>query len=113
MSSASTGAIPFCALLARISSGVLNCNLRQDSRMSSDINASLPPPNKLTGACSQKTEEKKLISGEERMKFAAVFPTLVEDIVNLAELSDMPDTNRWTARVMHYNVPYGKLNRYV
>ena len=66
---------------------------------------------KVVEAYSRKMEEKKLLTKEERREFSAVFPTLVQDIVTSPELRDMPDTNRWTARVLQYNVPHGKLNR--
>ena len=59
-------------------------------------------------------DQEKLLSGgkkEERMNFAAEFPIVVQDILASEEVSDMPETIRWTARVMHYNVPDGKLNR--
>ena len=68
---------------------------------------------KLTRALSGKTDQKKLLSEEEIMKFLATFHTMVQDIVASEVVSDMPETKPWIAMVMNYNVPNGKLNRYV
>jgi hypothetical protein len=56
-------------------------------------------------------DEPKLLSKEEREEFMSIFPQLIKDLTEIPEHRDMPDTNRWLARVMHYNVPHGKRNR--
>ncbi|XP_021950946.1 farnesyl pyrophosphate synthase isoform X2 [Folsomia candida] len=56
-------------------------------------------------------DDGKLLSKEEREEFMSMFPQLIRDLTEIPEYRDMDDTNRWLARVMHYNVPHGKRNR--
>jgi len=53
----------------------------------------------------------KLLEKEEFDKFNAVFPQLSKFLTEIPEFRDMPETNRWLARVLQYNVPHGKRNR--
>lgn len=57
-------------------------------------------------------EDPKLMTKEEREEFCSLFTQIVRDLTELPEYRDMPDTNRWLAKVLQYNVPHGKRNRY-
>jgi len=56
-------------------------------------------------------DDPKLLSKEERNDFTSIFQELVHDLTEASELRDMPETNRWLARVLQFNVPHGKRNR--
>ncbi|ODM99800.1 Farnesyl pyrophosphate synthase [Orchesella cincta] len=56
-------------------------------------------------------EQPKLMTKEEREDFMAVYHTMVKDLLEIPEMRDMEETNRWMARVLQYNVPHGKRNR--
>jgi hypothetical protein len=58
-------------------------------------------------------EEVKLMSKDEREEFMSLFPQLVKDLTEIPEYRDMPDVNKWFARMLQYNVPHGKRNRYL
>jgi len=58
-------------------------------------------------------EERKLMSKEEREEFMSFFSQLVRDLTEIPEYRDMPDVNKWLQRMLQYNVPHGKRNRYV
>jgi len=53
----------------------------------------------------------KLLSKEDNGDFNNIFPELLRDLTEVPELRDMPETNRWMARILQYNVPHGKRNR--
>lgn len=56
-------------------------------------------------------DQPKLMSKEEREEFMSVYHQLVKELVEIPDMKDMEETNRWLARVMQYNVPHGKRNR--
>ena len=56
-------------------------------------------------------DDRKLLSKDDRDEFTSVFQDIVSDLTESPELRDMPETNRWLARVLQFNVPHGKRNR--
>ncbi|CAL8143177.1 unnamed protein product [Orchesella dallaii] len=56
-------------------------------------------------------QQPKLMTKEEREDFMAVYHTMVKELLEIPDMKDMEETNRWMARVLQYNVPHGKRNR--
>jgi len=56
--------------------------------------------------------DSKFVTEQEHKDFMSLFPELIKDLTSLPEMQDMEDTNRWLQRVLEYNVPHGKRNRY-
>lgn len=60
---------------------------------------------------SDQIQASKLLDKDEFEEFNAVFPEISRFLTEIPEFRDMPETNRWLARVLQYNVPHGKRNR--
>jgi farnesyl diphosphate synthase len=67
-------------------------------------------PGKLSKTLSI-SEDPKLLSKDEISDFMHLFPDLLKELVEMPEMRDMPETNRWMEKMMQYNVPHGKRNR--
>ncbi|XP_063876330.1 farnesyl pyrophosphate synthase-like isoform X2 [Scylla paramamosain] len=66
----------------------------------SAASASLPPA-KTGHAASQ----------DEKREFMSIFPDLVRDLTEVGTHSDIPDAQKWFAKVLQYNAVGGKMNR--
>lgn len=52
-----------------------------------------------------------VLNKDECRDFMSIFPDLVRDLTEAGRHSDIPDVNKWYAKVLQYNVPGGKKNR--
>ncbi|CAL7940886.1 unnamed protein product [Xylocopa violacea] len=52
-----------------------------------------------------------LPSEDELRELMAVWPDIVRDLTDAGQHSDMPDVNKWVAKVLQYNVPGGSAKR--
>lgn len=59
------------------------------------------PPAKTGHAASQ----------DEKREFMSIFPDLVRDLTEVGTHSDIPDAQKWFAKVLQYNAVGGKMNR--
>lgn len=59
------------------------------------------PPAKTGHAASQ----------DEKREFMSIFPDLVRDLTEIGTHSDIPDAQKWFAKVLQYNAVGGKMNR--
>nr|CAD7407702.1 unnamed protein product [Timema cristinae] len=48
---------------------------------------------------------------DESREFMAVFPDIVRDLTDAGRHTDIPEANKWFAKVLQYNVPTGKKYR--
>ncbi|KAK4324077.1 hypothetical protein Pmani_005262 [Petrolisthes manimaculis] len=50
-------------------------------------------------------------SQDEKREFMSLFPDIVRDLTEVGSLSDIPDAQKWYAKVLQYNAVGGKMNR--
>uniref|UniRef100_A0A8D8RE77 Farnesyl pyrophosphate synthase n=1 Tax=Cacopsylla melanoneura TaxID=428564 RepID=A0A8D8RE77_9HEMI len=85
-------------------SSKLKCCLSTSSTLSQQRSKILShePPLAATGT---------VMSKDESRDFMALFPDIVRELTDRGRHSDIPDVNKWFAKVLQYNVPSGKKNR--
>ncbi|XP_005182435.1 uncharacterized protein LOC101895546 [Musca domestica] len=52
-----------------------------------------------------------VVSTEENREFLAIFPEIVNELVEITNKYSPAEISAWFARALEYNVPHGKLNR--
>lgn len=50
-------------------------------------------------------------SQDEKREFMSLFPDIVRDLTEIGTYSDIPDAQKWYAKVLQYNAVGGKMNR--
>lgn len=81
-------------------SGLSRCGPSRSHQMSTASSVNLPPAK--TG---------KAASEDEKRDFMTLLPDIVRDLTEIDSNSDIPEAQKWYAKVLQYNLVGGKMNR--